>query len=193
MSASATWCGQCFATLEEPKGRAVGTMTAEVQAATERRPPFWPCPVCGEENAIALDACAVCGTPFAAAMRADAERPHVPPRDAAMRSLVFPGLGHALVGRGADGLARGVLFAVTAGIAILLGLATAGSGALTASFLLFVLAAVAVYAMSAFEAYQLAAGGDLLIATPTLVWIVLGVVFAGIGLLAYGVITATRR
>jgi hypothetical protein len=192
VSAGAPWCGQCFAPLVEPDAPAVPAPSVAA-APHERRAPFWPCPVCGEENAIELDACAVCGTPFAAVMRAAPEREAVPPRDALIRSLLFPGLGHQLVGRGADGMARGVLFAVTAGIAVLLGLSTAGSSSLTASFALFVVAAVAVYAMSAYEAYHLAEGGDLLIATQTLVWILLGVVFLGIGLLAFGVVTATRR
>jgi Double zinc ribbon len=194
VTASATWCGQCFASLEEP--RAATVAPPEPAAGTppqERRAPFWPCPICGEENPIELDVCAVCGTPFAAVMRAEPERPAVPPRDAMIRSLLFPGLGHQLVGRGTDGMARGVLFVVTAGIAVLLGLSTAASGSLTASFALFVLAAIGVYVMSAVEAYRLAEGEDLLVPTQTLVWILLGVVFLGIALLAFGVVTATHR
>ena len=194
VTASATWCGQCFASLEEPRAATVAPPAPATGAAPqERRAPFWPCPICGEENPIELDVCAVCGTPFATVMRAEPERPAVAPRDAMIRSLLFPGLGHQLVGRGTDGMARGVLFVVTAGIAVLLGLATAASGSLTASFALFVLAAIGVYVMSAVEAYRLAEGEDLLVPTQTLVWILLGVVFLGVALLAFGVVTATHR
>jgi hypothetical protein len=126
-------------------------------------------------------------------MRAESRRPDVEPGAALRRSLLFPGLGHALVGRGTDGMARGVLFAVTIGIALLLGLSAASSGAIAASFVVFLLAAIAVYAMSAIEAYRLAEGGDLLVPTQMLVWALLVVVFLGIGLLAFGVVTATRR
>jgi len=194
VSATATWCGQCLAPLEvsepAPAPPAGGTVAT---SAAERREPFWPCPICGAENAIELDVCATCSTPFAHVMRSEQDRPKVEPRDALVRSLVFPGLGHQLAGRGMDGMARGVLFAVTFGIAILLGLSAGGSAAVTASFALFVLAGVAVYAMSAIEAYRLAEGGDLLVSTQVLVWVLLGVVFLGIGLLAFGVVTATRR
>ena len=47
--------------------------------------------------------------------------------------------------------------------------------------------------MSAVEAYRLAEGEDLLVPTQTLVWILLGVVFLGVALLAFGVVTATHR
>ena len=190
VSATATWCGLCLAPLEVP---APAPAAAPSPSPAERRAPFWPCPVCGAENPIELDVCATCGTPFAHVMRAEQDRPQVEPRDALVRSLIFPGLGHQLAGRGMDGMARGVLFAITFGIAILLGLSAGGSTAVTASFALFVLAGVGVYAMSAVEAYRLAEGNDLLVPTQVLVWILLGVVFLGIGLLAFGVVTATRR
>jgi hypothetical protein len=192
VSASATWCGLCLAPLEVP-APAPAPAAAPSPGPAERRAPFWPCPVCGAENPIELDVCATCGTPFAHVMRAEQDRPQVEPRNALVRSLIFPGLGHQLAGRGMDGMARGVLFAITFGIAILLGLSAGGSTAVTASFALFVLAGVGVYAMSAVEAYRLAEGNDLLVPTQVLVWILLGVVFLGIGLLAFGVVTATRR
>ena len=197
VSVTAAWCGQCLARLEAPEptpapaAAAGGPLTTP--AAGAPRAPFWPCPVCGAENPIELDACETCGTPFAHVMRSEPDRPKVEPRDALVRSLIFPGLGHQLVGRGMDGMARGVLFALTFGIAILLGLSAGGSAAVAASFALFVLAGVGVYAMSAVEAYRLAEGEDLLVQTQVLVWVLLGVVFLGIGLLAFGVVTATRR
>ena len=157
------------------------------------REPFWPCSVCGAENPIAFDACSVCGTPFAQVMRSPASRPKVDPRDAVVRSLIFPGLGHRALGRNVDGLARGVLFAVTFGLGILLAVAAAGSAALVGAFVLFLVAGIAVYAMSAIEAHRLASGGQQLVPTQTLMWVLVGVVFVGITLLVIGVVSATHR
>jgi hypothetical protein len=175
---------------EEPR---VPTAVATATEPAERPQPFWPCPVCGGKNPIQLDSCATCGTPFAQMMRAPEERGRVDPRDAAVRSLIFPGLGHRALGRGLDGLARGVLFVVTFGLGVLLAIAASGSGALVAAFALFLVAGVGVYAMSAFEAYRLAQGGDLLVETKVLMWALVGVVFVGVGLLVFGVVTATHR
>ena len=157
------------------------------------REPFWPCSVCGAENPIALDICAVCGTPFAQVMRASVGVPHVDPRDAVIRSLIFPGLGHRALGRNVDGLARGVLFAVTFGLGVLLAIAAAGSAALVGAFVLFLAAWIGVYVMSAVEAHRLARGGQLLVPTHILMWVLVGVVFVGITLLVIGVVTATHR
>jgi hypothetical protein len=159
----------------------------------ERPTPFWPCPVCGGKNPIQLDSCATCGTPFAQVMRVPDERARIEPREAAIRSLIFPGLGHRAVGRGLDGLARGVLFAVTFGLGASLAVAAAGSGALVAAFILFLLAGIGVYAMSAVEAYGLAQGGNLLVETKVLMWALVGVVFVGVGLLVFGAVSAAHR
>ena len=157
------------------------------------REPFWPCSVCGAENPIALDICGVCGTPFAHVMRTATEAPRVEPRDAVIRSLLFPGLGHRALGRSVDGFARGVLFAVTFGLGLLLAIASAGSPALVGAFALFLLAGIGVYAMSAVEAHRLASGGRLLVPTNVLMWVVVGVVFVGVSLLVIGVVSATHR
>ena len=166
---------------------------ATVTEPAERPQAFWPCPVCGGRNPIQLDSCATCGTPFAQVMRVPEERGPIDPRDAAIRSLIFPGLGHRALGRGLDGLARGVLFVVTFGLGVMLAIAASGSGALVAAFALFLVAGVGVYAMSAFEAHRLAKGGELLVETKVLMWALVGVVFVGVGLLVFGVVTATHR
>jgi ribosomal protein L40E len=170
VSADAEWCGQCFSSLRsapepepdpEPEPEpATRSATADQErriaaepSAFDRAParePFWPCSVCGAENPIALDVCAVCGTPFAQVMRTSVGGvPHVDPRDAVVRSLIFPGLGHRALGRNVDGLARGVLFAVTFGLGVLLAIASAGSAALVGAFVLFLAAGIGVYVMSA--------------------------------------------
>jgi ribosomal protein L40E len=205
VSADAEWCGQCFTSLRRAPDREResptsddGTPPSEPSgpAAGERAParePFWPCSVCGAENPIALDLCSVCGTPFAHVMRTAVDAPRVDPRDAVVRSLIFPGLGHRALGHPVDGLARGVLFAVTFGLGILLAIAAAGSAALVAAFVLFLLAGIAVYMMSAIEAHRLASGGRLLVPTHILMWVVVGVVVVGIALLVIGAVSTTHR
>lgn len=198
VSADADWCWRCFSSLRTELEPAASEPAAEpwtppAPAAAPTRDPFWPCSVCGAENPIDLDVCAVCGTPFAQVMRTDVDRPTIDPRDAVIRSLIFPGLGHRAVGRPVDGLARGVLFAVTFGLGVLLALAAAGSGALVGAFVLFILAGIGVYAMSAVEAHRLASGGSLLVPTNVLMWTIVGVVFVGVSLLVLGAVTATHR
>ena len=136
MSEDAEWCGQCFTSLREPEPPPVPAPTAPAAEAPEAAPTaeapeaatprseepigaFWPCPVCGTRNPIVLEACEVCGTPFAAVMRGDTRRDADP--DAAFRrSLLFPGLGHAMLGYPLDGFARGAVFALAVLVAILL-------------------------------------------------------------------------
>jgi ribosomal protein L40E len=203
VSKDAEWCWRCLTSLRpaaEPEAPPNPVADAPAEGAAERRAPatparepFWPCSVCGAENPIALDTCSVCGTPFAHVMRAAGEHARVDPRDAVVRSLIFPGLGHRALGRSADGLARGVLFAVTFGLGILLAIAAAGSAALVGAFVLFLVAGIVVYAMSAIEAHRLASGGSLLVPTQVLMWVLVGVVFVGITLLVIGVVNATHR
>ena len=62
-----------------------------------------------------------------------------------------------------------------------------------AAFILFLLAGIGVYAMSAVEAYGLAQGGGLLVETKVLMWALVGVVFVGVGLLVFGAVSAAHR
>lgn len=162
---------------------------ADLGAADSR----WPCPVCDGRNPLAADACLTCGTPFATLMRAEPERPQIEPRRAVLRSLLFPGLGHRLVGRPVDGLARGVLFGICLGMTVLSVTAGGGSGAATGLLVLFAGTGVAVYVLSAMEAARLAAGGDAMVSSRLLLWVLVGVVFLSVSMLAVAVITAARR
>jgi hypothetical protein len=193
----ATWCGQCYSPLTEEArapepARAVGAAGGSETpvAATE---PFWPCPACDNPNPIAADACTVCGTPFSRLFRDDeAERPSVEPRDALAWSLVFPGLGHRKLGRPLDGLARGVLFGVAFLFAVLTGLG-AKNGLLFGVFLLFLVVGLCVYAMTAYEAYRMAQGGDVLVGSRTLLWALVLVIFLAVALLAVSAVSSTRQ
>jgi hypothetical protein len=82
---------------------------------------------------------------------------------------------------------------VTFGLGVLLAIAAAGSAALVGAFVLFLVAGIGVYVMSAVEAHRLASGGQLLVPTHILMWVLVGVVFVGITLLVIGVVTATHR
>jgi len=211
----AEWCGQCFTPLRgsetasagsEPTarehrtdadGRASGPPERASgppdEPATGRRAPAWPCPTCGNDNPIDLDNCAVCGTSFAALMRADERPPDVEPMRAFRRSLVFPGLGHALVGRSFDGAARGVLFTMLVVMALIVILSGPTSGVLATVLVLFLGTALVLYLGSAWEAYRLAAGEPAFVSSRALLWATVAVVMVSVALLALAVATATRR
>jgi hypothetical protein len=205
-SPDAEWCGQCFRPLVEPvpasmpaPGQApqhVAVAAAPADAAPADRPapvPVWPCPACGNDNAIELDACAVCGTTFASLMRQDDAPPKVDPTEALKASLLFPGLGHRKVGRGLDGLARGVLFAVLAAMAATMFISGVTTSGTFGVFALFLGAALLVYVGSAFEAYRLAEGGQPFVTSRALLWATVVVIIGSVLLLAVSVVTVARR
>jgi RNA polymerase subunit RPABC4/transcription elongation factor Spt4 len=200
-TADADWCGQCFAPLREPEApppahtpRPVETTATSPEAVREAtKVPTWPCATCGERNAIELDVCPVCGSSFASLMRQDERPREVDPKDALVRSLIFPGLGHRLCGYPLDGLARGVLFGMIAVMAFLVGLSGTRSTSLKLMFLLFCVLAALVYVGSAYEAYGLAAGGRLLVNAKQILWATVAVVMVSVGMLAMSVMTTPRR
>ena len=213
VSSDASWCGQCFTPIREravevgaptaPEGAA---RAAEDPATTSPTPPTapgrgganakiptWPCPTCDHANAVERETCEVCGTPFAALMRRDERPPDADPTTALMWSFVFPGLGHRKVGRPVDGLARGILFAILAGMAVLVALAGTASGMLSAILGLFAILAVAVYLGSALEAYRLAQGAEPLVSARALMWATVAVVMLSVLMLAMSVIATAKR
>lgn len=204
LAPDATWCGQCYAPVAEPEPEpelvpappppataAPPRPAAEAPVASAE--PWWPCTVCGGRNPLEADACTTCGTPFAAVMRDEPVREPVEPRDAVVRSLLFPGLGHRALGYPTEGVARGALFVVSLGMAIMTGLAGSGTGAATAVCWLFVLTAIGTYVLSAVEADRLARGGGVFVAGRVLMWVVVGEVFLAIIVLAISIVSATRR
>jgi hypothetical protein len=204
-SPDAEWCGQCFRSLLDPEptpepvvaGAAAPAAVVAGRAADPdggaRRAPTWPCPACDNENALELDACAVCGTTFASLMRQDESPPSVDPKDAASASLLYPGLGHRKVGRGLDGLARGVLFTVLAAMAVTVFVSGVESPGIFGVFSLFLGAALLVYLGSAWEAYRLADGGHPFMSSRALLWATVVVIIASVMLLAVSVVTVARR
>jgi hypothetical protein len=208
VSGDADWCGQCFTSLREPDpppappNVAPATAEATIPPATipqatgapseEPVGAFWPCPVCGARNPIVLEACEICGTPFAAVMRGDT-RLAVDPKKAFARSLMYPGLGHAMLGYSIDGFARGAVFALGVFIAIFLPLSVPITGLVVLAVVLAVATAVGVYVLSAVETKQLAQRRGLLLSSKVLLWGGVGLMLVTVGAIALSVASETRR
>jgi hypothetical protein len=203
----AGWCGMCFEPVRataEPASEATSQRASPaseegtpavgaVATDTPAKEPMWPCPVCEGRNPIALDVCATCGTPFAVLMREERVRPQVDRRDAFRRSLIYPGLGHRMVGRELDGFARGVLFTMLLIATLMLAFAGVSSGAVKFLFLLYASATVGVYLMTAFEAARLADGGDLLVSSRVLLWVTVAILIVSVVMVSLVIGAATRR
>jgi len=220
VSEDAEWCGQCFAPLREPEharrpaasapaqagrpqaadaGVAAAAEPAQKPAGSGEAPvaprrPSWTCPVCAQENPIDVDPCSVCGTPFARLFEEKTERPDVPPGRALVWSLVYPGLGHRLVGRGGEGFVRAALFTWMLGTALLLLLGRGGQsiGPLASMLVFFGGAALAVYVFSAIETARLAQGGDTWLTGRQIMWIAVAMIGISVLLATVLVLSSSR-
>jgi hypothetical protein len=217
VSVDAEWCGQCFEPLGASRAAPPEPPPPEVAPAPEPPPlapppaepapdgalqtpptggariPTWPCPTCGTKNGIDLDVCAVCGTSFAALMRSDEQPPPVDPMSALRRSLIFPGLGHRMVGHTVDGFARGALFLILAGMTLLAILTGAPTATLVAVLVLFATMTLVVYLGSAWEAHRIADGEQPFVSARVLLWAAVGAIMLSVALLAFAVASAARR
>ena len=205
----AEWCGMCFTPVatdtstddaSEPElpvavGAAEGSAADEpaAEGSAEATVAMWPCPVCDGRNPLELDRCATCGTPFAEAMRQDPARRQVDPSAAFRRSLVFPGLGHRMVGRDLDGFARGVLFAMLLLATVMLALSGVRSGAVGFLLIVYALATGLVYVGSAIEARRLAEGGEELVSSRALLWATVAILLGSVLIVSLVIGTATKR
>jgi hypothetical protein len=195
VSADADWCGQCFTSLrdavEEPEPAT--PLLARPGARTEGAALTWPCPTCGAQNPIELDVCGVCGTSFGQLLRQEEAAPSVSPRDAFLWSLVFPGVGHAKAGRAPDGIARGTLFALTFGLALVIVLSGVATPAVLGVVVLLLVSALVLYLGSAAEAYRIADGGSPFVSARALLWATVALVMLSVSLLALSVVTVNSR
>jgi hypothetical protein len=121
---------------------------------------LWACPQCDMENPLDASACVRCGTSFRDLFQEGPARPKIDPARAAALSLMFPGLGHRALGRGAEGLARAVVFLWTLGMVLAI---FVGAGGLTAGpfrllLLVLIAAAAFVYGSTAADARRVARG-----------------------------------
>jgi hypothetical protein len=126
-------------------------------------------------------------------MRADEKPPEVEPQAAMRRSLLFPGLGHALVGRPLDGIARGALFAMLLVMVLIVLLSGLSSEVAVVVFTLFLAMALIAYAGAAWEAYRLAEGDPPFLSSRTLLWITTGVILGSTALLAFTLAFVAKR
>jgi hypothetical protein len=209
-AADADWCGQCYHPLTPPKAArrehavAVGSGPAQFYmdeppsavsvgalAAPEppvelpKRAPTWPCAVCGTDNQLERDTCAVCGASFGKLFDEQRAKPQTSPKEAVARSLLFPGLGHLHAGKASEGLARMVLFLWAVGTAAVMLLGSAGhsSSALVPLGIFFLVVALFLYASSAFDAYRIAAGDRPLLSTRALLYGTVVLIMISVGAL----------
>jgi hypothetical protein len=196
VSADADWCGQCYTSLRppDPEPAQPATLALTPPAGGGAAIATWPCPTCGSQNPIELDACAVCGTSFSQLLRQEEEKgPTVSPRDAFLWSLTFPGVGHAKVGRAPDGVARGTLFVLTFGLALVIMLSGVSSAPVFAVVVLLLVSALTIYLGSAAEAYRLAEGGSPFVSARALLWATVALIMVAVSLLAMSVVTVNTR
>lgn len=158
--------------------------------------PTWTCSVCSERNPIEATFCATCGAPFGRLLEEPTRRPEIRPQTAATWSFVWPGVGHWKAGYRADGVARIVLFAWTFGTLMVLLVARFGTGGLGPVFplvALFLVAASAVYTVSAIDAYRLAGGDPPLVSSRVLLWASAVLIVASVALASFLTLPAARQ
>jgi len=117
----------------------------------------------------------------------------VSPRDAFLWSLTFPGIGHAKAGRAPDGIARGTLFVLTFGLALVIVLSGVSNAPVFAVMALLLVSALALYLGSAAEAYRIADGGSPFVSARTLLWATVALIMISVSLLATAVVTVNSR
>ena len=199
VTADADWCGQCFTPLPKaPQPVAVASSTigggeAPALDAGPKKALTWPCPTCGNDNAIELDACSVCGTSFAALLRGEDPAKDVDPGSAFTRSLMFPGLGHKMVGRGLDGLARGALFWWMFLTTVLLLVSGVSSGPMVVLLALFGGATILIYLFTAYEASRMAQGNAPIVSSRMLLWCAVAMVIVSVLVAGLLIATAANR
>jgi len=196
VSADADWCGQCFTLLRAPAPEPAPTVPAPARThdpAGGAATLAWPCPMCGAQNPIELDLCSVCGTSFGQLLREEAAAPTVSPRDAFLWSLTFPGVGHAKAGRAPDGIARGTLFVLTFGLALLIMVSGVSSAPVFGVVILLLGSAMVIYLGSAAEAHRIADGGQPFVSARVLLWATVALIMVSVSLLAMSVITVNSR
>jgi hypothetical protein len=180
--AEADWCTLCFSSLRpepepepEPAPESVpaprseparGVAAGSAAPESEDRP-AWACPACDHLNDLDLRHCEICGTPFARLFD-EPQQPFEVDRRTAAISGIMPGLGQIRLGQVADAAARivALLWLLVAGILM----AGSGQGVLVALGYAFLVAGIAVWCLSAFDAYRLASGDPVILSPRVLLW-----------------------
>lgn len=158
--------------------------------------PAWTCPACGSRNPIEAGECGTCGTPFARLLEGSKAAIDVDPQTAAVWSMAFPGLGHWKLGRRSDAVARFAMFGWAFGALVVLLVSRFGTGGLGPAMpllLLFLGASVAIYVMSAIDAYRIAAGEQPIVGSRALLWTSAGLIVLSVLIAAFVTLPAARR
>lgn len=208
VAADAEWCGQCFTSLpsaeaetpaaavaaERQGGRSAGALGGAIQIEDGR--PQWTCPACDTRNPIEATLCTACGTPFARLLEEPSAQPQMDPQTAAVWSMVFPGLGHWQLGQRGDAIARFAMFGWAFGALLVLLVSRMGKGGMGPTmplFLLFLGASVAIYVLSAVDAYRIAGGERPLVSSRALLWTSAGLIVLSVLIATFVTLPAARR
>jgi hypothetical protein len=208
VAADAEWCGQCFTSLrpveaetpatavaaERPAGPSAGALGGAIQIEDGR--PEWTCPACETRNPIEATLCTACGTPFARLLEEPTARPQMDPQTAAVWSMAFPGLGHWKLGHRGEAIARFAMFGWAFGALLVLLVSRMGKGGMGPTmplFLLFLGASVAIYVLSAVDAYRIAGGERPLVSSRALLWTSAGLIVLSVLIATFVTLPAARR
>ncbi len=167
-----------------PPGTAPADSPTFLDGEPLRPGPTWPCAVCQTPNPLDRDTCVTCGAPFARLFDEPGARTDVRPSTALRFSLLFPGLGHAVAGRKAEGLARAILFAWCAATAAILLLAVhpaGGLGILAPMAMVFAAGTAVWYGATAYDAYRLAGGEPQVVTSKVMLYAVAAMMMLSIG------------
>jgi len=178
---------------DAPDTTAVETIEAETDVGRFRQTGDeleWNCGQCGEWNPVGATACSVCGTPFGRGVPEPVVPPRVSDTTALIASAAVPGLGHMLLGRTGNGVARALTYLLwLIGGIVLIREATLYNRPILPGIPL-VLGALVVWVTSAIDAMNLARGGTTELLRPRVFfWLMLGV----IGLLMITFIATAAR
>lgn len=192
---SAEWCSLCFAPLREtpPVEVAppvdVAPPAAAASTATSSDGRFrrtddgldWRCAACDRWNPIERQTCASCSEPFVRTLGVEEAGVRTDVSEVAVvgASILLPGAGHVLLGRGAAGALRIVLYLswLLGGIVLLAAAAGSGRSPIAALPLLF--GALTVLLASVVEAQRTVSGDETVLLTPrVLLWLVVVVLGA---------------
>lgn len=212
VGAGAQWCGQCltrFDELSSPPVRPSPPVNEPGPALPPPRPPaeggnghptptetsrpiragdqgiVWQCPSCDTANSIESAACRVCGTPFSRLFEGESTGPQVNPGRAVGLSLLFPGAGHLVLGRTAEGVARAVVFgyALAIVVSILVARVGGGIGPFLPLLLVSAVAGVGLYAVTAVDAGRIARGERPVLPTRALLYGAVGLMLLTVAVL----------
>jgi len=148
----AAWCGQCYFSLIEPTDpAALQQEEPEAPEAEEAELHGWMCAVCATEVPVAETVCPSCGEDIYSTLSATSDV--ADPSDA-LRASALPGYGLAKVDHPGEGIITAILvtFTVLGGLAIVIAGEPLG--------VLLVLCGIAIWVISARDAYAIALGDE---------------------------------